>query len=192
MHRPARAAAAVLVLLALVACSGDGEESYGGAEGLPGPVPAGIEFVEPDGEGVPAPDFTAELLDGTPVTASELWDDRPVILLFTASWCEACKEVHRRVAGAVAEHDGAVGLLAVVPGDDADGARDYAEELELDHAVAVAGEDVWLDFAAREPPLVVLVGPGGTVLRGWPGGAEEGALAEQLDALVAGEPGQER
>lgn len=92
----------------------------------------------------------------------------------------------------MAEHDGAVGLLAVVPADDAEGARAYAEELELDHAVAVAGDDVWLDFAAREPPLVVLVGPGGAVLRGWPGGPEERLLAEQLDALVAVEPGQGR
>jgi thiol-disulfide isomerase/thioredoxin len=192
MHRPARAAAALLVLLALAACGGDDEQAHGGAEGLPGPVPAGVEFAEPDGEGVPAPDFTAELVDGTRVTASELWDDRPIVLVFTASWCEACKEVHRQVAEAVAEHDGAIGLLAVVPADDAEGARAYAEELELEHAVAVAGDDVWLDFAAREPPLVVLVGPGGAVLRGWPGGPGEGLLAEQLDALVAVEPGQGR
>ena len=192
MHRPGRAFAVALVLLALAACGGDDEETYGGAEGLPGPVPAGVEFADPAGESVPAPELAVELLDGTQVTGSELWDDRPMVLLFTASWCEACKELHRRVAEAVAGHEGAVGLLAVVPGDDAEGARAYAEELELDHAVAVAGEDVWLDFAAREPPLVVLVGPGGAVLRGWPGGVEQGVLAEQLDELVAGESGSER
>ena len=55
-------------------------------------------------------------------------------------------------------------LLAVVPGDDAEAAREYAAELEVDHPVAVADDQVWLDWAAREPPLVVLVAPGGTVL----------------------------
>ena len=64
-------------------------------------------------------------------------------------------------------------------------AREYADELRLGHAVAVAPEDVWLSYAAREPPVVVLVGPGGTVLRGWPGGVEASLLDQQLDQLSA-------
>jgi thiol-disulfide isomerase/thioredoxin len=175
------------LLLALTACSGgDDEQSYGGADALPGPLPSGVEFTEPSAGGVPAPDFTAELLDGSELTASDLWDDRPVVVVFTASWCEACKEQHAQVAETVAEHEG-MAVLAVVPGDDAAGAREYAAELEVDHPVAVAGDRIWLDWAAREPPLVVLVGPGGTVLRGWPGGVEPGVLADELDAL-AGAP----
>ena len=179
--------ALLALLLALAACGGeDDEQAYGGAEALPGPLPSGVEFEDPPADGVPAPDFTAELLDGTEVTASDLWADRPVVVLFTASWCEACKEQHRQVAETVAEHEG-VALLAVVPEDDAEGAREYAAELEVDHPVAVAGEEIWLDWAAREPPLAVLVAPGGSVLRGWPGGVEPGVLAEQLDEL-AGTP----
>ncbi len=175
----------VALLLAAAACSGeDDEQAYGGADAVPGPLPSGVEFAEPPAGGVPAPDFTAELLDGSELTASDLWDDRPVVLLFTASWCEACKEQHRQVAETVAEHEGAA-LLAVVPGDDAEAARDYAAELEVDHPVAVAGEQIWLDWAAREPPLAVLVAPGGTVVRGWPGGVEPGVLAEELDSLAS-------
>jgi len=171
------------LLLALSACGGEDEQTYGGAEALPGPLPSGVEFEEPPAGGVPAPDFTAELLDGSEVTASDLWGDRPVVVVFTASWCEACKEQHARVAETVAEHEG-VALLAVVPGDDAEAAREYAAELEVDHPVAVADDRVWLDWAAREPPVVVLVAPGGTVLRGWPGGVEPAVLSDQLDALA--------
>jgi len=174
----------LVLLLALAACSGgDDEQVYGGAEALPGPLPSGVEFEPPPAGGVPAPDFTAELLDGTELTASDLWDDRPVVVVFTASWCEACKKQHAQVAETVVEHEG-VALLAVVPGDDAEAAREYAAELEVDHPVAVADDEVWLDWAAREPPVVVLVAPGGTVLKGWPGGVEPGVLAEQLDALA--------
>jgi thiol-disulfide isomerase/thioredoxin len=184
MNRPARVASLLVVaVLALAACGGD-DESYGGAESLPGELPSGVEF-EPQSGGVPAPDFTTDLIDGTSVTASDLWDDRPVVLLFTASWCEACKDEHRKVAEAVEEQDGAASLLAVVPADDAEGAREYAQELELDHPVAVGNEDIWLDYAAREPPLAVLVAPGGRVLRGWPGGVDEAELQEDLDGLYA-------
>ncbi len=122
-------------------------------------------------------------MDGTSVKASELWDDRPVVLVFTASWCEACREVHRAAAKAVAGREG-VALLGLVPSDDADGAREYAHDLDLGEPLASADDKVWLGYAAREPPVVVLVGPGGKVLRGWPGGVEETVLARELDALV--------
>jgi thiol-disulfide isomerase/thioredoxin len=189
MTQPLRAAARALalglvVLVVAVACSGGGDEdeSFGGAEAVPGPVPSDVTFVEDVEEGVPAPDFTSDLVDGTSLTASDLWADRPVVVLFTASWCQTCKAEHEKVAEVVAEHDG-VAMLAVVPGDDAKPAAEYAKELELDHPVAVGNEEIWLNWAAREPPLVVLVAPGGTVTRGWPGGVERQVLAEQLDAL---------
>ena len=181
----------LVVLVAATACSGGGdeEESFGGAEAVPGPVPSDVTFVEDVEGGVPAPDFTADLVDGTSFTASDLWADRPVVVIFTASWCEKCKAEHEKVAEVVAEHDGAA-MLAVVPGDDAEPAAEYATELELDHPVAVGNDEVWLDWAAREPPLVVLVAPGGTVIRGWPGGVERQVLAEQLDALYEGASGR--
>jgi len=189
MYQPLRAAARALavglvVLVIAVACSGGGddEESFGGAESVPGPVPGDVTFVEDVEGGVPAPDFTADLVDGTPLTAGDVWAERPVVVIFTASWCEKCKAEHEKVAEVVAEHEG-VAMLAVVPGDDAEPAAEYAKELELGHPVAVGSDEVWLNWAAREPPLVVLVAPGGSVIRGWPGGVERQVLAEELDAL---------
>src|SRR5688572_32570281 len=44
----------------------DDEESFGGAEAVPGPVPGDVTFVEEVEGGVPAPDFSADLVDGTP------------------------------------------------------------------------------------------------------------------------------
>lgn len=180
-----RAAARVVVLaLALVpaGCGGDDEQA-GGAGDLPGPVPSGVEFRDPPESAPPAPDFSVELVDGTPVTGGELWADRPTVLMFTASFCERCTEIHRDVARAVDEHEGAIALLGVV-GDDDTGAPEYAEELDLGHPLAVAGERIWLNFAAREPSLVVLVSRGGKVLRGWPNGPDGDDLASELDELV--------
>ena len=176
----------LLALVALAGCGGGDDEIAGGSGDLPGPVPAGVRFAETPASALRAPDFTAELLDGTPVRGSELWRDRPLLLVFTASYCDHCREIHRVASEAVAAHDGAVGLLGIVGEDDVDGGTEYADELDLGHPVAVASERTWLDYAAREPGLVVLVGKGGKVLRGWPGGATAGQLRSALDGLFAG------
>jgi hypothetical protein len=175
----------VALLLALAGCGGD-DEAAGGAADLPGPAPAGVEFADPPASAPAAPDFAVELVDGTPFTASELWADRPVVLVFTASYCNRCAGIHREVARAVDEHDGAIALLGVAGTDDRD-AGGYAERLDLGHPVAVAGERVWLNYAAREPSLVVLVSQGGKVLRGWPNGVDADELAPRLDELLVHE-----
>jgi peroxiredoxin len=185
MTRLTLLAAFLLLLPALAGCGGD-DEVAGGSADLPGPVPAGVEFADAPASAPPAPDFSVELVDGTPVTASELWADRPLVLLFTASFCERCADIHRDVARAVDEHDGAVTLLAVA-GDDDTGAQEYADELDLGFPLALAGERIWLNYAAREPGLVALVSQGGKVLRGWPNGADGEELSAQLDELVVHE-----
>jgi thiol-disulfide isomerase/thioredoxin len=169
--------------LALGGCGGD-EDTPGGEADLPPPVPAGVVFAQPPRGALPAPDFSASLLDGVPVRAADLWQDRPLVLVFTASWCGRCAGIHRDAAAAVDAHADAVALLGIVAEDDAEPARDYAEELDLGHPVAVAAERVWLNYAAREPPVVVLVSQGGKVLRGWPGGVERAVLARRIDELV--------
>src|SRR5262245_3632418 len=150
-----------MLALAVAGCGGGDDETAGGAGDLPPPLPDTVSFEPPTG-GLPAPDFTAELVDGTEVRASELWRDRPVVLVFTASWCEHCKAVHRDAAGVVADHPGAA-FIGVVGEGDLDAASDYAEELDLGRPIGSASEQVWLDYAVREPPVVVLVGPGGRV-----------------------------
>ena len=169
--------------LACTGCAGEDEDVAGGAADLPGPLPEGVEYAAPPASAPAAPDFSAELVDGTPVTASDLWADRPVVLVFTASFCDRCAEIHREVAEVVDERDGAIALLGVV-GDDDGGAGEYAHHLDLGHPVAVAGERVWLSYAAREPSLVALVSQGGKVVRGWPNGIEGDRLAPHLDDLI--------
>ena len=170
-------------MLLLAACGGN-DEVAGGADDLPGPVPTGVEFAKPPASALPAPDFTAELVDGTAIRGSELWRERPVLLVFTASYCDRCREIHKAAAAAVDERDGAVALVGMLGEDEAATGAEYATELDLGHPVAVADERVWLNYAAREPGLVVLVAPGGEVVRGWPAGASGAAIGAALDELI--------
>jgi peroxiredoxin len=180
------------LVLVLVACGGaGGDDVPGGAADLPRAVPEGVAYTKPPAAALPAPAFSAELLDGTPIKAADLWAERPLVLVFTASWCRRCAESHRQAAAAVDEHDDALALLGVVAEEDAEAALDYADDLDLGHPIAVASERVWLNYAAREPPVVVLISRGGRVLRGWPGGVEPRELARRFGELVT-EPAASR
>jgi len=171
-----------LTFLVLAGCGGD-EEVAGGASDLPDPVPAHVRYAEPPSTSLPAPTFRGELLDGTPVEGRELWAERPHLVVFTASYCERCREIHRAAAEAADSFGGAAGLLGVVGEDDRSGAADYADELELGHPVALADERTWRNYAAREPGLVVLVAKD-RVVRGWPRGANATELERALGLLI--------
>jgi thiol-disulfide isomerase/thioredoxin len=173
----------LLAALALAACGGD-DDVAGGVADLPGPVPDGVEFAEPPASALPAPEFGAELVDGTRIRGSELWRERPVLLVFTASYCDRCREIHRAAAEAVEARDGAAAVLGLLGEDERAAGAEYAEELDLGHPVGVADERVWLNYAAREPGLVVLVARGGEVVRGWPAGVTAAALSDALDDLI--------
>jgi peroxiredoxin len=164
---------------------------HGGVDDLPGSLPKDVSFRKSSSAALAAPDFSAELLDGTSVTAADLWDDRPLVLVFTASGCNECERVHREVAEVVDEHDGAVSMLAVVREGDVQGAREFAEDQRLGYPIAVGDEGVWLNYAAEAAPLVVLIAPGGKVLRGWPGDVDAGVLDAQLDKLYKETPAQD-
>jgi cytochrome c biogenesis protein CcmG/thiol:disulfide interchange protein DsbE len=190
-------ALALGVVLLAVGCTGDDagmgpqETSHGGAGDLPGPLPQDVLFRKSPRGALAAPDFSLALIDGTSVTASDLWDDRPVVLVFTDSSCGECAAVHREVAEIVDEHAGAVALLALVLEEDLEGAREFAEDQQLGYPIALGSERLWLSYAAEEPPLVVLVGPGGKVLRGWPGGVDGSDLDAQLDKLYERSPSED-
>jgi peroxiredoxin len=147
-------------------------------------VPEGVRYAATPAGAPPAPAFSAQLVDGAAIKVSDLWARRPLVLVFTASWCGLCAESHREAAAAVDEHGDAVALLGIVTEDDAEAAVDYADELDLGHPVAAAPERVWLNYAAREPPVVVLISRGGKVLRGWPGGVRREVLGRRLRELV--------
>lgn len=173
----ARTFALVLVAVAVTACSGDEAGPT-----LPDAPSSDVVFAPNPPDAPTAPSFSGELTDGTAVEASEVWTDRPVVLLFTASWCGRCAEFHRQVADTVDTYDGDIALIALVDGTD-DGIDDYADEMAGAGTVVVVDTEVWNAYAAEEPPLVALVGPGGALLRGWPGSVDQEVLAAQLDGL---------
>ena len=88
-----------------------------------------IEFKPgmPIKEGVAAPDFTGELMDGTSITLSEL-QGKPVIINFWATWCGPCVKEMPAFERLKDDFGDKIGIIAVNCGDDAETVKDFVEE----------------------------------------------------------------
>ena len=88
-----------------------------------------IEFKPgmPIKEGVQAPDFTGELIDGTSITLSEL-QGKPVIINFWATWCGPCVKEMPAFERLKDDFGDKIGIIAVNCGDDAGTVKDFVEE----------------------------------------------------------------
>ena len=88
-----------------------------------------IEFKPgmPIKEGVAAPDFTGELMDGTSITLSEL-QGKPVIINFWATWCGPCVKEMPAFERLKDDFGDKIGIIAGNCGDDAETVKDFVEE----------------------------------------------------------------
>jgi peroxiredoxin len=175
---------AVLAALLLAACGGAGHPTDGGKDTLPGPLPSGVTFAAADG-GAAAPPFALKLLDGTRVDSARLWRERPLVLFFFASWCSRCADQQHKLQPLVERYRDVVTFVGLVGPDKAPAVRSWLDTHEVTYPVGIDdGLAIWKPYAVRTPPAVILIGPGGKLLRGWTGGVETGVLQEELERLV--------
>ena len=185
----ARSSTTLLLAVLLVAgCGGQPVPSNGlgttrgGASYLPGPLAAGASVAPADSASPNAPDFTLKLLDGTSVTASDLWSDRPLVLDFFATYCTICANAQSDLDQLAGEFQGRVAFLGVTGTQDTAAAiATYLDAHAVPYAVALDGDgQAWLKYAAHEPPLIALVSKGGRLLAGWTGDVDMAMLRQKL------------
>jgi peroxiredoxin len=158
--------------------------------GLPSPVPDGVTFHEPPDTAPPAPDFELELVNGEVVDAASMWSERPMVLVFFESWCELCGDQQQAINELADEYEDIVLFLGVAGLSSESEVIEYVRDNDVSYPVGIDTEgDIWLDYAAAEPPLVALVTKGGKVARGWPGGIGGDRLREQIEDVLVKDVG---
>jgi thiol-disulfide isomerase/thioredoxin len=175
---------AVAAVVGLASC-GSGAVG-GGSSTLPGPRPDDVTIAPEQTDKPRAPAFSLALVDGTVVDVSTLWTDRPLILFFFASWCGECATQQDRLNALVERYGDALPVVGIAGRDTPEDVAAYIEDQDVRHPVGLDGADlrIWLLYAAREPPLVAVVGPGGRLLAGYPGGADQSTLDTLVGSLV--------
>ena len=138
--------------------------------------------------GLPAPNFTIELLEGGTMTLSEL--EGPVVVNFWASWCAPCWEEAPGLERAWRRFmpDG-VTFVGINVQDSEAAARDYIDDLGVTYPNG-RDEDgaITVDYGVVGLPVTFFIGSGGIVERRWVGNIPESTVSSWVEDLLAGAP----
>ena len=124
-----------------------------------------IEFKPgmPIKEGVAAPDFTGELMDGTSITLSEL-QGKPVIINFWATWSGPCVKEMPAFERLKDDFGDKIGIIAVNCGDDAGTVKDFVEENGYTFPVVLdEGYSISMLYPTNSIPYTVVLDADGKV-----------------------------
>lgn len=136
------------------ATSGAQGEGGSGTEAKPG---AALK------EGNKAPDFTANMLDGTTVKLSDL-KGKPVLINFWATWCGPCVGEMPAFQRLMKDYGGKFNMIAVNAGEDSDTVKDFISSNKYTFPVAL---DENYDIASLYPtngiPYTVVVDGNGKI-----------------------------
>jgi thiol-disulfide isomerase/thioredoxin len=132
-----------------------------------------------------APPFSLALLSGKTLDSASLWQRRPVVVLFFASWCSKCARQQDGLKQVMDDYGDAVGFVGIAGQDTPEAVGSWVKEHDVGYPVGIDRDlATWRRYAVRTPPAVVLVAPGGKLFRGWPGGVDADTLDEALTQLV--------
>ncbi len=131
-----------------------------------------------------APDFELVRLDGVPVSLAE-HRGKTVILDFWATWCAPC-EVQMPVLQTLWENRGGEDLVVLGLSLDTDPADDVIEWLgkrEITYPIAIAEQQLAIDYGAWAYPTLVVVDPTGAIYKVHQGVLSRPELEDVLDEI---------
>lgn len=145
-------------------------EGDAGIEAEPGmPVKAGVK----------APDFTADLIDGTTISLSD-YSGKPVIINFWATWCGPCVREMPAFERLKADYGDQIGIIAVNCGEDVDTVNDFVSENGYTFPVALDGDyQVSMLYPTNSIPYTVIVDAAGKVTHTSAGALDADAMYER-------------
>ena len=126
-----------------------------------------------------APDFTAELIDGSTITLSDL-KGKPVIINFWATWCGPCVREMPAFERLKEDFGDEIGIIAVNCGDDADTVKDFASENSYTFPIALdESYEVTMLYPTNSIPYTVVVDANGKITHISAGAADADTMYEK-------------
>ena len=110
-----------------------------------------------------APDFTAELIDGSSISLSDL-KGKPVIINFWATWCGPCVREMPAFERLKEDFGDEIGIIAVNCGDDADTVKDFVDEYGYTFPVVLDEDyEVTMLYPSNSIPYTVVLDANGKI-----------------------------
>lgn len=130
-----------------------------------------------------APDFTAEMLDGSSVTLSAL-QNKPTLLIFWATWCPPCRaELAHLQEGVIDVFGDAINVLPLSRGEKREVVEEYIAKMGYTFAVGLDSEQKAYNlYASNYIPRCFVIDTDGTVL--YSGVGHDEAVAEEVNAKL--------
>lgn len=134
-----------------------------------------------------APPFELETLDGRKVNYNEIKGKKPMLLVFWATWCPACKEEIPRLKSVYSDFKSkGLSFLAINVGinDSVKKAEKYVEKHGIDYPVAYdEGSSVTRIYRVHGTPTVMVLDKNGIVRYRSSSAPQD--LSKHFDALLA-------
>lgn len=130
-----------------------------------------------------APDFTAEMLDGSSVTLSAL-QNKPTLLIFWATWCPPCRaELAHLQEGVIDVFGDAINVLPLSRGEKREVVEEYIAKMGYTFAVGLDSEQKAYNlYASNYIPRCFVIDTDGTVL--YSGVGYDETVAEEVNAKL--------
>ena len=130
-----------------------------------------------------APDFTAEMLDGSSVTLSAL-QNKPTLLIFWATWCPPCRaELAHLQEGVIDVFGDAINILPLSRGEKREVVEEYIAKMGYTFAVGLDSEQKAYNlYASNYIPRCFVIDTDGTVL--YSGVGYDETVAEEVNAKL--------
>jgi cytochrome c biogenesis protein CcmG/thiol:disulfide interchange protein DsbE len=138
--------------------------------------------------GAPAPPFTLNTVDGTPVSLSSL-HGKPVLLYFWASWCSFCRDDFPALQQLQDEHkDSGLAILAVNLLEKPELVKAYASQLNLRLPLLLDADGaVSSIYLVRATPTYVFIDRQGIVQAQVVGRSRPAVLESNLAVITSGD-----
>ncbi len=150
-----------------------------------GPAPSDIVVGRNPLVDQPAPDFTLQTTDGTPVTLADL-RGRPVIVNFWASWCVPCREEFPLLVDAYTKFSGdGLQILGVIHEDGPQTATQFAQSYGARWPLlADPGDVVWQRYNGSLVPISYYIDRDGVIRAVSYGPPPSGFLDDQIAKIL--------
>ncbi|NOZ69613.1 MAG: TlpA family protein disulfide reductase [Deferribacteres bacterium] len=112
-----------------------------------------------------APDFIAEDVYGNKTRLSELWNRKPVLLVFLATWCGYCTRELPGLKAFADEHQERIKVVAVDSGESKRTVMNYIRRRKIDFLTLLDEDrEIWRRYRVRATPTHFLIDGDGKII----------------------------